>query len=62
VRQVEARTRPAASEVERLVCDFGRAAAALGYAPSVSLDEGLARVRDHLLAGPPGHDPAAYRV
>jgi NAD dependent epimerase/dehydratase len=62
VRQAEERVRPAGSEVERLVCDFSQAAAAFGYAPSFSLEAGLERVRDHLLAHPPAYDPALYRV
>jgi UDP-glucose 4-epimerase len=62
VRQVAERVRPAGSEVERLVCDFSRAAAAFGYAPSFSLEAGLEQVRDHLLAHPPAYDPSLYRV
>jgi len=61
IRQVEERVRPAGSEVERLVCDFSRAAASFGYAPDVPLEEGLEKVRDHILANPPD-DPARYRV
>jgi NAD dependent epimerase/dehydratase len=44
--QDEARLRPAASEVERLRCDVRKLAAATGYAPTVSLDEGLRRTID----------------
>lgn len=62
VRQAEERVRPAASEVERLVCDFSKAAAAFGYAPAFGLEEGLRAVRDHLLAHPPAADPGRYRV
>lgn len=62
VSQSAERVRPAASEVERLVCDYGKASEAFAYAPSFSLEEGLARVRDHLLAHPPANDPALYRV
>jgi NAD dependent epimerase/dehydratase len=39
----DARIRPAASEVERLWCDNTRIRALTGYAPRVSLREGLAR-------------------
>jgi nucleoside-diphosphate-sugar epimerase len=39
----DARIRPAASEVERLWCDNTRIRALTGYAPQVSLREGLAR-------------------
>lgn len=62
VRQVEERVRPASSEVERLVCDFSKAAAAFGYAPAFGLEQGLEEVRDHLLAHPPPRDPGGYRV
>ena len=36
------RVRPRHSEVDRLVCNFSRAADVLGYQPHVSFDEGLA--------------------
>lgn len=62
VRQTAERSRPAASEVERLICDYSRAAGAFGYRPTVSLEEGLAEVRDYLLSSPPGFDPTIYRV
>jgi NAD dependent epimerase/dehydratase len=53
VRQVEERIRPAGSEVEKLVCDYSRAAAAFGYSPAFGLEAGLEKVRDYLLAHPP---------
>lgn len=62
VRREEERVRPAKSEVGRLVCDYSRAAAAFGYAPSVSLAQGLEQVRDFLRAHPPAGDPSLYRV
>jgi dTDP-glucose 4,6-dehydratase len=37
------RLRPAASEVERLLCDNGKARRLLDWAPRVALEEGLAR-------------------
>jgi len=43
VRREEERVRPAKSEVGRLICDYSRAAAAFGYAPSVSLVQGWSR-------------------
>ena len=46
------RVRPPASEVDRLVCDYGKAAARLGYAPRVPFAEGLRRVVDDLSASP----------
>lgn len=61
VRQEEERVRPAKSEVGRLICDYSRAAAAFGYAPSVTLTEGLGRVRDFLREHPPS-DTGIYRV
>jgi NAD dependent epimerase/dehydratase len=61
VRQVAERTRPAASEVDRLICDYSKAAAAFGYAPTVDLDTGLAAVRDYLLIDA-RRDPSHYRV
>lgn len=61
VRQEEERVRPAKSEVGRLICDYSRAAAAFGYAPSVSLAEGLGKVRDFLREHPP-HNTGIYRV
>lgn len=54
----EARTRPAHSEVERLVASAATARALLGWEPSVSLEEGLQRtlawVREHLDVYRPG--------
>jgi NAD dependent epimerase/dehydratase len=61
VRQAEDRLRPAASEVERLICDSSKAATALGFAPAYDLRAGLEQVRDHLLANPPRH-PGRYRT
>jgi len=61
VRQEEERVRPAKSEVGRLICDYSRAAAAFGYAPSVTLAEGLGKVRDFLREHPPS-DTGIYRV
>jgi nucleoside-diphosphate-sugar epimerase len=41
VAREEGRIRPAASEVDRLVCDYGLASEVLGYEPRVSFGEGL---------------------
>lgn len=53
------RLRPGASEVDRLVCDPGRARELLDWTPSVDLDEGLDRtiayVTDHLADYRPEH-------
>jgi len=62
VRQQDERVRPAKSEVGRLICDYSQAAAAFQYAPSVSLVQGLEKVRDYLLANPPAQDSNVYRV
>ncbi len=50
------------SEVEALVCDYGKANAAFGYEPAVGFREGLTRLRDHLAERRPTSDPAAYLV
>jgi len=42
------RVRPAASEVQRLVCDNRKARRLLGWKPQVTLDQGLARVKRYL--------------
>jgi NAD dependent epimerase/dehydratase len=62
VRREEERVRPAKSEVGRLICDYSKAASAFQYAPSISLVEGLERVRDYLLSNAPAHQPHLYRV
>ena len=62
VRRADERVRPAASEVERLVCDASRAAAAFGYAPRWELRRGLEQVRDWVAAHPPAETVGAYRV
>jgi NAD dependent epimerase/dehydratase len=46
------RVRPAASEVERLMGDASRAREVLGWAPAVTLDEGIARVVAYVRAHP----------
>ena len=52
VQVEEARLRPAGSEVERLLSDNTLAGELLGWAPSLTLDEGLERtitwIRDNL--------------
>ena len=42
----DTRVRPAASEVDRLVCDYSFAASRLGYQPKVSFEEGLRETVD----------------
>lgn len=48
VREDPARVRPAASEVARLLADASRAHQVLGWAPRLSLDEGLSQTLDYL--------------
>jgi NAD dependent epimerase/dehydratase len=43
IRGEDVRRRPEASEVERLLCDQRKAKALLGWAPRISLEDGLAR-------------------
>jgi len=62
VQQEPTRIRPEKSEVEALVCDYGKANAAFGYEPAVGFREGLTRLRDHLAERLPASDPAAYHV
>lgn len=62
VRVAAERIRPEGSEVDRLVCDYSRAAAAFGYAPRHEFRSSLERVRDDVLASRPAFDPGAYRV
>lgn len=56
------RIRPTASEVNRLICDAGRAKTDLGWEPRVSLDEGLARTIDWVGRNLGGYRPAQYTV
>jgi nucleoside-diphosphate-sugar epimerase len=62
VEQEGTRIRPAKSEVEALVCDYGKAGAAFGYAPSVGFREGLSRLRDELDGARAPADPSEYHV
>lgn len=61
VRTEAARVRPEKSEVDELLSDFSKARDAFGFSPSISLAEGLERLRDHVLQSRPT-DPAAYAV
>jgi NAD dependent epimerase/dehydratase len=62
VVQEPTRVRPAKSEVRALICDFKKAASAFAYEPTVDFEDGLARLRDHLLAEGSPVDINAYRV
>lgn len=46
------RMRPASSEVSRLVCDYTKAASALGYAPTISFEQGIAASIEYCRAEP----------
>ena len=61
VRTETARVRPEKSEVGELLCNYDKARAAFGYAPSVPFEVGLERLRDHLLQSRPT-DPGAYTI
>lgn len=56
------RMRPAASEVERLHADASLARETLGWTPSVSVEEGLARTVEFIRANPGLYRPAEYAV
>ncbi len=58
----EQRVRPAASEVERLMGDATRARAVLGWAPKVTLDEGIARVVEYVRAHPERYHSDRYAM
>jgi NAD dependent epimerase/dehydratase len=58
----ETRLRPAGSEVERLLCDNTRAREWAGWAPQVSLEEGLRLTAEWVAANPAGSKAGAYNV
>ena len=58
----EQRLRPAGSEVERLLCDNRRAREWAGWAPQVTLEEGLRRTAEWIRENMGDRDPAAYHV
>jgi NAD dependent epimerase/dehydratase len=58
----EARLRPAGSEVERLLCDNRRIREWTGWEPEVTLEEGLRRTSDWILANLDELDTAGYAV
>ncbi len=62
VKQDERRLRPASSEVQRLVCDAGKARLLLGWEPRTTLDEGVARTVAWIERSVVARDPSAYYV
>jgi NAD dependent epimerase/dehydratase len=56
------RIRPPASEVDRLVCDAGRARQLLGWSPSIDLATGLARTIDWIRGHADRYRPEEYAV
>ena len=56
------RMRPAASEVERLHADASLALERLGWTPSVTVEEGLARTVAFIRDNPGLYHPAEYAV
>jgi NAD dependent epimerase/dehydratase len=57
----EARLRPKESEVERLCADTTKAKKLLGWAPEVSLDEGLRRVIAYIRQNLDAYKPGTYQ-
>jgi nucleoside-diphosphate-sugar epimerase len=58
----EERRRPAASEVERLVCDASKLRAATGWSPEVDFETGLRRTISWMDARRAHFRPSEYRV
>lgn len=54
------RVRPAGSEVERLICDYSKAAREIGYEPTVTFEEGLAATIEYCKQRPEA--PSAYAI
>jgi len=62
VHTSDARRRPPASEVERLLADTGKAERLLGWTASIPLDEGLARVVEWMRGSLASYKPSRYNV
>ena len=58
----ERRTRPDASEVERLLADAALARLRLGWSPQVSLEDGLARTIEWIRQNPERFKPSTYSI
>lgn len=62
IREVEERTRPPRSEVERLLADNSKARRLLGWEPRVGLRDGLRRTVEWVRNNASWYDPEAYRI
>ncbi|MDD9269943.1 SDR family NAD(P)-dependent oxidoreductase [Paenibacillus sp. GCM10023248] len=62
VRVASERVRPEKSEVDRLFSDSSKAAALIGWKPSVTLEQGLARTIDWIKSHPELYRPDEYVV
>jgi dTDP-glucose 4,6-dehydratase len=62
IEQEDARVRPPESEVDRLVANPARARQLLGWAPSVSLEDGLRRTIEWMREHVDAYRPGAYVV
>ncbi|MBI5515578.1 MAG: SDR family NAD(P)-dependent oxidoreductase [Deltaproteobacteria bacterium] len=62
ITQDPARMRPSASEVERLCGDASRAREVLGWAPAVTLDQGIARTVEYISTHLHRYRPEEYQV
>lgn len=62
VESREDRVRPDKSEVMKLICDNSKAKSLMGWEPSVSLDEGLARTIEFVRDNPEMYRPDEYAV
>jgi dTDP-glucose 4,6-dehydratase len=60
--QDPARMRPSASEVERLCGDASRARQVLGWAPAVTLDQGISRTVEYITTHLHRYRPEEYQV
>jgi NAD dependent epimerase/dehydratase len=62
VESREDRVRPDRSEVMKLICDNSKAKSLMGWEPSVTLDEGIARTIEFVRGNPDMYRPDEYAV
>jgi NAD dependent epimerase/dehydratase len=62
IESVDERTRPALSEVDRLVASTDKAKALLGWSAQVELSDGLRRTIDWIRSVPSAYKPSLYQV